>query len=74
MPLQFLLLIYALLAAALLGFMLLERSRLGVIFRMIGEDATLAALARQFRSRATRCSPPASPARSPASAAGSMPT
>src|SRR5712691_4676205 len=41
---EFLLLIYALLAAALLGFMLLERSRLGVIFRMIGEDATLAAL------------------------------
>jgi branched-chain amino acid transport system permease protein len=41
---EFMLLIYALLAAALLGFMLLERSRLGVIFRMIGEDATLAAL------------------------------
>src|SRR6266852_343846 len=35
--LQFLLLTYALLAAALLQFMLLERSRLGVIFRMIGE-------------------------------------
>ena len=43
-PLQFLALIYVLLAAALAGFMLLERSRLGVAFRMIGEDATLAAL------------------------------
>ena len=43
-PLQFLALIYLLLAAALAGFMLLERSRLGVTFRMIGEDATLAAL------------------------------
>src|SRR5829696_2560765 len=32
--LEFLLLIYALLAAALAGFMLLERSRLGVAFRM----------------------------------------
>jgi branched-chain amino acid transport system permease protein len=41
---QFLLLIYLLLAAALLGFVLLERSRLGVIFRMIGEDETLAGL------------------------------
>jgi branched-chain amino acid transport system permease protein len=41
---EFLLLIYALLAATLSGFMLLERSRLGVIFRMIGEDETLAAL------------------------------
>src|SRR5216684_273271 len=41
---EFLLLIYALLASALLGFMLLERSRLGVIFRMIGADETLAAL------------------------------
>jgi branched-chain amino acid transport system permease protein len=41
---QFLLLIYCLLAAVLLGFMLLERSRLGVIFRMIGEDETLAGL------------------------------
>src|SRR5262245_28811372 len=41
---QFLLLIYLLLAAALLGFVLLERSRLGVIFRMIGEDETLADL------------------------------
>jgi branched-chain amino acid transport system permease protein len=43
-PWQFMLLIYALLAAALLGFALLERSRLGVIFRMIGEDDELAAL------------------------------
>jgi len=42
--LQFLLLPYALLAAALLKFMLLERSRIGVIFRMIGEDETLAGL------------------------------
>jgi branched-chain amino acid transport system permease protein len=41
---QFLLLIYALVAAALLGFMLLERTRLGMIFRMIGEDETLAGL------------------------------
>jgi len=43
-PWQFMLLIYALLAAVLLGFALLERSRLGVIFRMIGEDDELAAL------------------------------
>jgi branched-chain amino acid transport system permease protein len=43
-PLQFLVLIYALLAAAFAGFMLLERSRLGVAFRMIGEDAMLAEL------------------------------
>lgn len=42
--LQFLGLIYGLLAAALVGFMLLERSRLGVAFRMIGEDAVLAGL------------------------------
>jgi branched-chain amino acid transport system permease protein len=41
---QFLALIYSLLAAALLGFVLLERSRTGVAFRMIGEDATLAGL------------------------------
>jgi branched-chain amino acid transport system permease protein len=41
---QFLLLIYSLLAAAMLGFMLLERSRLGVIFRMIGQDETLTEL------------------------------
>jgi branched-chain amino acid transport system permease protein len=42
--LQYLGLIYVLLAAALAGFVLLERSRLGVVFRMIGEDATLAGL------------------------------
>jgi branched-chain amino acid transport system permease protein len=41
---EFLILIYSLLAAVLLGFMWLERSRLGVIFRMIGQDATLAGL------------------------------
>ena len=41
---EFLLIIYGLLAATLAGFMLLERSRLGVVFRMIGEDATLAGL------------------------------
>jgi branched-chain amino acid transport system permease protein len=41
---QFLLLIYSLLVAVLLGFFLLERSRTGVVFRMIGEDATLAGL------------------------------
>lgn len=41
---QFLLLIYVLLAAVLLAFMWLERSRMGVAFRMIGEDATLAGL------------------------------
>lgn len=43
-PLRFLLLIGGLLAAVLSGFLVLERSRLGLIFRMIGEDATLAAL------------------------------
>jgi branched-chain amino acid transport system permease protein len=43
-PLQFLGLISVLLVAALAGFMLLERSRLGVAFRMIGEDAALAGL------------------------------
>jgi branched-chain amino acid transport system permease protein len=37
-------LIYAVLALVLIGFVLLERSKLGVKFRMIGEDATLAAL------------------------------
>lgn len=41
-PLQFLALIYGLLAAVVAGFMLLERSRLGVTFRMIGEDEVLA--------------------------------
>jgi branched-chain amino acid transport system permease protein len=43
-PLQYLGLIYVLLAAALAGFVLLERSRLGVVFRMIGADPTLAGL------------------------------
>jgi branched-chain amino acid transport system permease protein len=43
-PLQFLVLIYSLLAAALVGFLLLERSVLGVSFRMIGEDSVLAQL------------------------------
>jgi branched-chain amino acid transport system permease protein len=43
-PVEFMTLIYAMLAAVLAGLMLLERSRLGVAFRMIGEDATLAAL------------------------------
>ena len=41
---EFLTLIYSLLAGVLWGFMLLERSRLGVIFRMIGQDETLAGL------------------------------
>jgi len=41
--LEYMLFVYALLAAALLGFWLMERSRLGVAFRMIGEDETLAA-------------------------------
>jgi branched-chain amino acid transport system permease protein len=40
---EFMLFIYALLAATLLGFWLMERSRLGVVFRMIGEDEVLAA-------------------------------
>jgi branched-chain amino acid transport system permease protein len=43
-PLQFMLLIYAVLAIALVGFAVLERSRLGAKFRMIGEDQVLAAL------------------------------
>jgi branched-chain amino acid transport system permease protein len=41
-PLRFLLVIYGLLAATLAAFMLIERSRLGIIFRMIGEDEVLA--------------------------------
>jgi branched-chain amino acid transport system permease protein len=41
-PPQFLLLIYGLLAATLAGFLLLDRARLGVSFRMIGEDEVLA--------------------------------
>lgn len=43
-PLQFLALIYGLLTAVLIGFMLMERSRLGVALRMVGEDEVLAAL------------------------------
>jgi branched-chain amino acid transport system permease protein len=43
-PVQFLALIYGLLLVTLVAFMLLERSRLGVAFRMIGADPTLAAL------------------------------
>src|SRR5215813_11041614 len=39
--LQFMGLIYALLAATLVGFLLLERSVLGVSFRMIGQDSVL---------------------------------
>jgi branched-chain amino acid transport system permease protein len=41
---EYMVLIYAVLAATLFGFLLLERSRFGVIFRMIGEDETLAGL------------------------------
>lgn len=41
---QFMMLIYAVLVVTLAVFLLLERSRLGVIFRMIGEDETLAGL------------------------------
>ncbi len=41
---EFLVLVYVLLSATLLGFSLLERSRLGVIFRMTGEDEVLAEL------------------------------
>jgi branched-chain amino acid transport system permease protein len=43
-PLQFLTLICILLAVTLFGFALLERARLGLIFRMIGEDDVLAEL------------------------------
>lgn len=43
-PSQYLAIIYALLGAVLLGFLLLERSRLGVSLRMIGEDPELAEL------------------------------
>jgi branched-chain amino acid transport system permease protein len=41
---EFLVLVYVLLAATLLGFWLLEKSRLGLIFRMTGEDEVLAEL------------------------------
>ena len=40
---QFMLIIYGLLGVTLFGFLLLERSRLGVAFRMIGQDGLLAA-------------------------------
>src|SRR5712664_4205543 len=40
---QFMLIIYGLLGVTLFGFFLLERSRLGVAFRMIGQDGLLAA-------------------------------
>ncbi len=39
--LQYMFIIYALLALVLLGFIILERSRLGATFRMIGEDPML---------------------------------
>lgn len=42
--LDFMLIIFAVLACVLIGFMALERTRLGVALRMIGEDAELAAL------------------------------
>ena len=38
---EYLLIIYGLLALVLIGFLILERSRLGAIFRMIGEDPML---------------------------------
>lgn len=41
---QYLLLIYSLLGAAMVALLLLGRSRLGMIFRMIGEDELLAGL------------------------------
>ena len=41
---EFMLIIYGLLAVVLGAFVWLERSRLGVAFRMVGADATLAAL------------------------------
>jgi branched-chain amino acid transport system permease protein len=43
-PFQFMLVIWTILAATLVGFFLLGRSRLGVVLRMIGEDRVLAAL------------------------------
>lgn len=43
-PLGYLGIIYALLALLVLGFVLLERSRLGAAIRMIGEDPELAAV------------------------------
>ena len=41
---EFMLIIYGLLAVVMAAFMLLERSRLGVAFRMMGADSALAAL------------------------------
>jgi branched-chain amino acid transport system permease protein len=41
---ELMMIIYGLLGVTLIGFMLLERSRLGVTFRMIGADETLAAM------------------------------
>ena len=38
---EYMLIIYGLLAVVLVGFLILERSRLGAIFRMIGEDPML---------------------------------
>ncbi len=43
-PMEYMVVIYALLAVVLAGFFLLERSRLGSIFRMIGEDPMLTEL------------------------------
>jgi branched-chain amino acid transport system permease protein len=43
-PLEFMLIIYVVLGCVLIGFMVLERTRLGVALRMIGEDAQLAAM------------------------------
>ena len=43
-PMEYMVVIYALLAVVLAGFLLLERSRLGSIFRMIGEDPMLTEL------------------------------
>jgi branched-chain amino acid transport system permease protein len=71
-PLQFLALIYGVLVAVLAGFMLLERSRLGVTFRMIGEDEVLAEM-HGVAVAVTRCSPPGLPAPSPESVVGFMP-
>ncbi len=43
-PMEYMVVIYALLAVVLAGFFLLEHSRLGSIFRMIGEDPMLTEL------------------------------
>ena len=43
-PVQYLALIYALLAATLVLFLWVERTRIGRVLRMIGEDPTLAAM------------------------------